>query len=109
MGSDHDLVITKAKLRLNSSGKKQEGITWFEESKLREPVIRQQFPLELRNRFRILQTSDQNDMGADDKQNSEQPDRSKGIDHMWQKIRTANETAQKVLGAGRRSIRAGLA
>ena len=83
VGSDHNLVITKTKLRLNSAGKKQEGITRFEESKLREPVIRQQFQLELRNRFSILQTADQNDMGADDQQNSAQPDRSKSIDHMW--------------------------
>ena len=89
MGSDHNLVITKAKLRLSSTGKKQEGITRFEESKLREPAIGQQFQLEHRNRFRILQTSDQNDLAADDQQNSEQPERTKGIDHMWQKIKTA--------------------
>ena len=71
MGSDHNLVITKVKLRLNNTGKKQDGMTRFEESKLREPVIRRQFQLELRNRFRILQTSDQNEMGADDNLNSE--------------------------------------
>ena len=66
---------------------------------MREPVIRQQFQLELKNRFRIFQTSDQNDMGADDQHNTEQPDRSKSIDHMWQKIKTAyTETALKVLG-----------
>ena len=98
VGSDHNLVIIKTKLRLNSTGKKQEGITKFEDSKLREPVIRHQFQLELRNRFRILQTLDQNDMGVD-QQNNEQPDKSKSIDHMWQKIKTAyNETALKVLG-----------
>jgi len=62
-------------------------------------MIRQQFYLELRNRYRILQTSDQNDMGADDQQNSEQPDRSKSLDHMGQKNKTAyTETASKVLG-----------
>ena len=99
MGSDHNLVITKAKLRLNSTGKKQERATRFEESKLREPVIRQQFKLELRNKFNILQTADQNDMGAGDHQNSEQPDQNNSIDHMWQKIKTAyTETALKVLG-----------
>ena len=49
---------------------------------MREPVIRHQFQLELRNRFRILQTLDQNDMGVDDQQNNEQPDQSKSIDHM---------------------------
>ena len=43
------------------------------------PVIRQQFQLELRNVFRILQKSDQNDMGADDQQSSEQPDRTKAL------------------------------
>ena len=74
VGSDHNLVITKIKLMLNNTGKKQEGITRFEESKLREPVIRQQLQLELRNRFSILQTSDQNDISADDQQNSERPD-----------------------------------
>ena len=43
--------------------------------------------------------SDQNDMGADDHQNSEQLDQSDNIDHMWQKIKTAyTETALKVLG-----------
>ena len=97
VGSDHNPVISKTKLRLNSTGKKQE-ITRFEESKLGEPVIRQQFQLELRNRFSILQTSDQNETGADDQKNSEQPDRSKNKDHMWQKIKTAyTETALKVL------------
>ena len=68
--SDHNLVIVKTKLRLKSTGKKQEGITRFEDSKLTEPVIRQQFQLELRNTFRILQTLDQNDMGADHQQNN---------------------------------------
>ena len=29
MGSDHNLVITKAKLKVNLSGKKQEGNTRF--------------------------------------------------------------------------------
>ena len=61
-----------------------------------QPVIRQQFQFELRNRFRILQTSDQNDMC--DQKNSEQPDRGKSIGHMWQKIKTAyNEITLKVL------------
>ena len=100
MGSDHNLVIAnKTKLTLNSAGKKQEGITRFEDSKLREPVSRQQFQLELRNKFSILQTADQNDLGADDQQNNVLPDQSKSIDHMRQKIKTAyTETALEVLG-----------
>ena len=32
VGSDHNLVITKAKLRLKNTGKKQKGMTRFEES-----------------------------------------------------------------------------
>ena len=61
-------------------------------------MIRHQFQFELRNRFRILQTLDQNDMGVDDQQNNEEPDQSKSIDHMWQKIKTAyNETSLKVM------------
>ena len=55
--------------------------------------------VELRNRFNILQTADQNEMGDDDHQNSEQSDETISIDHMWQKIKTAyTETALKVLG-----------
>ena len=66
---------------------------------MREPVIRQPFQFELRNRFNILHTADQKDMGEDDHQDNEQPDQSKSIDHMWQKITTAyTETALKVLG-----------
>ena len=66
---------------------------------MREPVIRQQFQLELRNRFYILQTADQKDMGEDDHQNSEQPEQGNGIDHTWHKIKTTyTETALKVLG-----------
>ena len=101
MGSDHNLVITEAKLKLNSNGKKQEGTIRFEESKLREPAIRQQFQLELRNRFQILQMTDENDMDEDDNRISEQPDQgnSNSIDHTWQKIKTAyTDTAMKVLG-----------
>ena len=67
-----------------------------------QPVIRQQFQLELRKRLTILQTSDQNDLC--DQQNSEQPDRSKSIDHMWQKIKTAyNEITLKVLGCRKKN------
>ena len=99
VGGDHNLVITKAKLRLNSTGKKQERTTRFEHNKLKERVIRQQFRLEPKSRFNILQMADQNNMGADDHQTSEQPDQSISIDHMWQKIKTAyTKTALKVLG-----------
>ena len=47
-------------------------------------------------------------MGADDHQNSEQPDQSNSIDHMWQKIKTAyTETALKVLGHWKKKCKIG--
>ena len=62
-------------------------------------MIRQQFQLELRNGFKIFQTTDQNDMDEDDNQISEQPDQNNSIDYMWQKIKTTyTDTAMKVLG-----------
>jgi len=99
MGSDHNLVITKAKLRLNGTSKKQMGTARYEESKLRIPEVRQQFQLELRNRFRILQTPDQKDTDIDGHQNSEQPDPTNDIEQRWQKIKTTyTESALNVLG-----------
>jgi len=49
-------VLQSIKLLITSisfakAGKKQDRIIRFEENKLIEPVIRQQFQLELRNRF----------------------------------------------------------
>ena len=73
MRSDHNFVITKVKLKLNSTSKKQVGTARYDDSKLRIPEIRQQFQLELRNRSSILQTPDQNDPDTDDHQYSEQP------------------------------------
>ena len=48
VGSDHNLVISKAKIRLDNTGKNRGRTTRLQESKLRGPVIRQQFQLELR-------------------------------------------------------------
>ncbi|KAL9971499.1 hypothetical protein ACROYT_G017670 [Oculina patagonica] len=79
-GTDHNLIITKVKLRLNSTGKKQEKTIRYEESKLRAPEVRQQFQLELRNRFNILQTSDQNDRDTDGYQNSKPSDSARNIE-----------------------------
>ena len=83
VGSDHNLVFTKAKLKLNSTSKKQVGIARYEESKLWIPEIRQQFQLELRNRFNILQTPEKKDTDADDHQYSKQPDPTNNIEQRW--------------------------
>ena len=61
--------------------------------------IRQQFQLDLRNRFGIFQTPDQNDTDTDDHQYGEQPRLTNNISQRWQKIKTgSNETALSVLG-----------
>lgn len=83
MGSDDKFVITKAELSLKSTGKKQEGTARYVESKVRIPDVRQQFKLELRNRFGILQTPARDDTIADDHQNSEQPDPTNNIEQTW--------------------------
>ena len=99
VGSDHNLIITKVKLKLSSIGKKQDGTIRYEESKLRLLEVRQQFQIELRNRFSILQTPDQNDTDTDDHQNSELSDPADRIEQKWQKIKDAyTETAMIVLG-----------
>lgn len=100
VGSDHNLVITKTKLRLNSTGKKQKGTDRYQESKLKVFKIRQQFKLELRKKIQRLQMLDQNVRDRDyaDHQNSEQPKLANNIEHRWQKIKAAyTETALKLL------------
>ncbi|KAL9970916.1 hypothetical protein ACROYT_G023374 [Oculina patagonica] len=99
VGSDQNLIITKVKLRLNSTGKKQEGTVRYEESNLRVPEVGQQFQLELRNRFSILQTPHQDDKDTDDHQNSKPSDPANSIEQRWQKIKNGyTETAMNVLG-----------
>ena len=99
MGSDHNLIITKVKLRLNSSGKKQEGTIRYEVSKLRVLEVRQQFQIELKNRFSIFQTPDQNIMVTDDHQNSDPSDPANRIQGRWQEMKNAyTETAMNALG-----------
>ena len=99
VGSDHKLIITKVKLTLSSTRKKQEGTLRYEESKLTVPEVRQQFQIELRNTFSILQTPNQNNMDTDDHQNSKPSDPANRIEQRWQKIKNAyTETAMNVLG-----------
>ena len=99
VGSDHKLIITKVKLTLSSTRKKQEGTLRYEESKLTVPEVRQQFQIELRNTFSILQTPNQNNMDTDNHQNSEPSDPANRIEQRWQKIKNAyTETAMNVLG-----------
>lgn len=87
VGSDHNLIITKVKLRLSNTGKKQGRTIRYEESKLRVPEVRQQFQIELRNRFSILQTPDQNDMDTDEHQSNEPSDPANRIEQRWQRSR----------------------
>ena len=107
VGSDHNLIITKVKRRLNITGKRQEGTARHEESRMRVPVVRQQFQIELRNKLSILQTT-RTRMTTRTVSGRSSRNRT-DIEQSCQEIKTAyTETALNVLGS-RKSARAGSA
>jgi len=62
VGSDHNLVVAKTKLKLHKIGKKPSISKRYEACKLKVPEINQQFRLELRNRFRVLEDVPNNNL-----------------------------------------------
>ena len=92
VGSDHNLVVAKTRLKLNSTGKKQKGTTRYEESKLKIKETREKYMLELRNRFSCLEQEDETQTTEQDV-----------IEREWNKIKTAyNESAKEILGYRKR-------
>jgi hypothetical protein len=55
--SDHELVVSKIKLKLKRTGhdKKSEIGRQYDSSRLKDPVIKNEFVLKLRNRFQVLE------------------------------------------------------
>ena len=55
--SDHELVISKIKLKLKRTGqdKKNQIGRQYDSSRLKDPVIKNEFVLKLRNRFQVLE------------------------------------------------------
>ena len=87
VGSDHNLVVIRAKLKLHRTGKKVSTLARYETSKLKSKEITEKFRIELRNRFSVLeeQTTDN------------------GIENEWEIFKTAyNDSALEVLGSRQR-------
>ena len=83
VGSDHNLVVIRAKLKLHRTGKKVSTCARYETCKLKSKEIIEKFKIELRNRFSVLeeQTTDNE------------------IETQWETFKTAyNDSALKVLG-----------
>ena len=55
VGSDHNLLVAKVKLKLRQAKKKNMQNRRYDVSKLKNPQVKQEFSLELKNRFHILQ------------------------------------------------------
>ena len=63
-GSDHSLVLIKLKLKLRKAKKAEQRSPLLDVQKLKDPVIKRQFQLEVRNRFEVLR--DQHQLDLDD-------------------------------------------
>ena len=83
VGSDHQLVIAKIKLRLRKTGKQEIKTRRFETSKLRIKDIKRRFTIEVKNKFSVLQDLDVHD----------------GLEEKWDKIKKVyTESAREILG-----------
>ena len=95
--SDHNLVIVKIKLKLCRVAKSMGTREKFDVNKLRNLEVREEFLLELRNRFSCLAEGEPENGKA---LNNEEEDNIEGC---WRKVKVAyNETAKKVLGYRKR-------
>ena len=82
VGTDHHLVIVKTKLKLHKVGKKPSISKRYETCKLKVPEIKQQFKLEIRNRFSVLEDDSGND-----------------LEKKWEEFKSIyNDTALNILG-----------
>ena len=92
VGSDHQLVIAKVKLKLRKTGKKSTTRLQFDIEKLQDLHVRNSFKIELKNKYQALaDMEDYNQPGTDE------------INQKWQRIKTSYlKTAETCLGAKRR-------
>ena len=82
VGSDHNLLITKLKLKLHKVQGKAIKSKRYESCKLKIPEIKERFSLELKNRFSALTDIEEQD-----------------IDSHWTEFKNIyNETAQNIIG-----------
>ena len=86
IASDHHLLMAQVRLRLKKQRPCQHHRTRYNVSFLKEENIKQEFKLELTNRFKALEDLEEND----------------NIDAQWEAIKKAwNSTCQQILGVNR--------
>ena len=82
VGSDHNLVVIKTRLKLCKVGKKPSTSKRYETCKLKVPEINQRCRMELKNRFSVLGNENSNE-----------------LEESWEKFKDIyNQTASTVLG-----------
>ena len=92
MSSDHYMIIAKIRLKLKAPKKEDKMIKRFDTTKLKTPEILQEFKIELRNRYQVLQL-------LEDGSGEYQEDDDNAINRKWNKIRDLyQETAKEVIG-----------
>ena len=89
VASDHHLVQTRGRLKLKRITKSTSSRIRYDVNKLRHETVRKEFTLELRNRFTVLEATEDDD---------------RDINSKWAQYSKAyNNTAENVLGRKRKS------
>ena len=102
MGSDHNLVLATIKLKLCRVIRPRGMRERYDVNKLRNPEIRKEFVLELRNRFSCLTEEEIENEDLDSGGND-------NIERCWKNVKTAySRTAKKVLGYRKEKAKPGL-
>ena len=92
VASDHNLVIAEVQLKLNKIFRPKRSTVKYEDSKLKIPEVMNAFKNELKNRFSVLQSHD-------DQPEVEEDATVDDIEMRWKGIKDAyNDTAKNVLG-----------
>ena len=98
IGSDHNLVIAKIKLKLCRVAKPMGMSEKYDVHKMRNPQVRKEFVLKLRNRFSCLAEE-----GPENENETLNKEEDNSLEGCWKRIEVAyNVTAKKVLGYRKR-------
>ena len=104
VASDHNLMAAKTMLKLNETGRRGNIVRRYEISKLEIPGIREQFQLELRNRFSCLEVKKEDDKENSGENTPQVVADGRQVEKKWGKIRDAyRESARTVLGYRKRN------
>ena len=97
--SDHVPVVATVKVKLKKLEKKKPKIQLQLGILQKNPDLQQQYMVEVKNRYEVLQTDDDNS-------NEEDPESEESIEKDWSRIQTAlTETASKVIPEVQRKAR----